>query len=66
MPPGDMRDREIEAHDRVNGQNERRGQAGEEQVSRLMLLPMRGRIAPAEREHAVKYFLPIFFSLGLL
>src|ERR1041385_7577213 len=60
MPAGHMRDREVEAYDCVNGKNERRRQTGQEHVGGLMLLPMRGGIPPAEREQAVKIFLPMF------
>ena len=40
--------REIEAHNRVNGEHQRRGQAGQKQVRGLITLPVASRTAPAQ------------------
>ena len=60
MPARDVRDSEVETHDGVNREHERRRQTGKEQISGLLLLPMRGGVAPAKREDAVEFFLPEF------
>ena len=51
--PGMMRDGEVEATRRCAPRDQRRRQAGEQQVRRLVALPVPRRAAPAEREHAV-------------
>ena len=53
MPAGHLRDREVEAHDRVHRDDERRREAGQDQVGRLVVGPVPGRAAPAHGEHAV-------------
>ena len=53
VPPGELRDGEVEADDGVDGDDERRGEAGEEQVGDLVPLPVPRGASPAEREHAV-------------
>ena len=53
MPARQHRDREVEAHDRVHREHQRRRDAGEQQVRGLVALPVLGRAAPAERQHAV-------------
>ena len=53
MPPGQLGDREVEADDGVDGHDERRREAGEEQVGHLVPLPVPRGASPAEREHAV-------------
>ena len=53
MPAGHDRDREVEADDRVHRDDQRRREAGEQQVRRLVAVPVLRRAAPAHREHAV-------------
>ena len=62
MPAGQLRDGKIETDDTVHRKDERRGESGEKQIGHLMSLPVRGGIAPAEREHAVKFLLPTLSS----
>ena len=45
--------REVEAHDRVDGKHERRCEAREQQIRRLIAMPVTRRAAPTQREHAV-------------
>ena len=51
--PGMMRHGEVEGHDRVHREHQRRRQAGEQQVADLVVAPVPARAAPAEREDAV-------------
>ena len=53
MPAGHDADGEVEADDRVHRDDQRRGQAGEQQVGRLVAVPVPRRAAPAHRQHAV-------------
>ena len=53
VPAGELRGREVERHDRVHGEHQRRREAGEDQVRLLVVLPVARRAAPAQREHAV-------------
>ena len=55
MPARDDADREVEAHDRVDREHQRRRHAGEQQVGVLVALPVPRRAAPAERQRAVDY-----------
>ena len=51
--PATMRDREIEAHHGVHGNDQRRRQPGQQQRRRLIPRPVHGRTAPAHRQHSV-------------
>ncbi len=53
VPAGHDADREVEADDRVHGEDERRRHAGQEQVGVLVPLPVPRGPAPSERERAV-------------
>ncbi len=48
MPAGDHRDREVEAHDGVHRDHQRRGEARQQQVGHLVVAPVPGRAAPAQ------------------
>ena len=51
VPAGELGGREVHRHDRVDGQHQRRREARQDQVRRLVVLPMAHRAAPAESEH---------------
>ena len=51
--PGTIDDGEVEADDRVHRDDQRRREAGEQQVRGLVAVPVPRRAAPAHREHAV-------------
>ena len=53
VPAGHDADREVEAHDGVDREHERRREPGEQQVRRLVVVPVRGRAAPAHGAEAV-------------
>src|SRR5947209_17069533 len=53
VPSGKNGDGEIEADDGVNGKDERGRDAGEQEVRRLIAMPMLGGTAPSESEDAV-------------
>ena len=53
VPSGDDADGEVEADDGVNREHQRRGQSGEQQVHGFVAMPVAGRSAPSEGEHAV-------------
>ena len=53
MPPRQLGDREVEADDGMNRDDERCGEAGEQQVGHLVPLPVPRGASPAEREHTV-------------
>ena len=53
VPARDDAGREVEGHDRVDRDDERRGQPGEEQRRHLVVVPVARRAAPAHGEHAV-------------
>src|ERR1700722_8188565 len=53
VPPGDLANREIEANHGVNGDDQRRREAGQEDRSGLVSGPMDGGAAPAEGKDAV-------------
>src|ERR1700677_2241505 len=53
VPARDNADREIEAHDRMNGEHQRRRESSEKQIGGLITMPVPGRITPAHREQSV-------------
>ena len=53
VPSGQLRDREVERHDRVHGKNERRRKAGQQEVRVLVAIPVLRGAAPSEGERAV-------------
>ena len=53
VPSRDDADREVEAHDRVDREDERRRESREEQIDVLVPLPVTRRSPPAERQEAV-------------
>ena len=53
VPAGDDRHREVETDHRVDGDDQRRGDAGEQQVGGVEPAPVTGRAAPADRQNAV-------------
>ena len=53
VPAGNDGDGEVEAHDGVHGEHQRRRQAREKQIRRLVAMPVPRRAAPAHRQHAV-------------
>ena len=54
VPAGDDADREVEGDHGVHREHQRRREAGEQQVGRLVVVPVPRRAAPAERAHAVE------------
>ena len=48
--PGRIADREVERHDRVHRDDQRRRQAGQEQVGRPVAMPVPRRAPPAHRQ----------------
>ena len=53
--PGTMPIGEVEADDGVHREHQRRRQAGQQQVRRLVAMPVPRRTAPAHRQHAVDH-----------
>ena len=53
VPAGHDADGEVEGHDRVHRDDQRRRQPGEQQVGRSIPVPVPGRAPPAHRQHAV-------------
>ncbi len=53
VPARDDADGEVEADDRVHRDHQRRREAGEQQVRRLVAMPVPRRAAPAHGQHAV-------------
>ena len=51
--PGSDRGREVERHDGVHREHQRRREAGQDQVGLLVVAPVAGRAAPAEASSAV-------------
>ena len=49
VPAGHLRGGEVERHDRVHRQHQRRREAGEEQIRPLVAVPVPARAGPAER-----------------
>ena len=50
VPAGDQRHREVEGHDGVDGHHQRRGEAGQQQVADLVVVP----VAPEPRQPRAK------------
>ena len=53
VPAGNDGHREVEAHDGVDRKHQRRRQARQQQIRRLVAVPVARRTAPAHRQHAV-------------
>ena len=53
VPPGQLRDREVEADDAVNREDERRRQTAEDEVADPVVSPVPRVAAPPEREDSV-------------
>ena len=53
VPTGNDGNREVEAHNGMHGEHQRRRQACQKQIGRLVAMPMPRRSSPAHREHAV-------------
>ncbi len=53
VPAGNNSYRKIEADDRMHRKHQRRCQPGQQQVSRLVAMPVTSGTAPAHRQHAV-------------
>ena len=51
--PGISPDGKVETDDAVDREHEGRGEAGQQERRHFVALPVNGRAAPAEREHAV-------------
>ena len=63
VPAGNDRHGKIQTDDRVDRQHQRRAQAGQQQIGRLVVLPVPGRTAPAQRQHAKKQPGPMVLGL---
>ena len=59
MPARNLGDGEVEADHRVDREHERRRQPREQQIDRLVALPVLRRAAPPEREHAENPLRPL-------
>ena len=55
VPAGDDRHREVEAHDRVHRDDQRRREPGQQQIRRLVAMPVMRRAAPSHRQRAVDH-----------
>ncbi len=58
MPAGQNRDREVERHDRVHRDDQRRRQPRQQQVGRPVAMPVPGRASPAHRQEPVDILRP--------
>ena len=54
VPAGDQRNGEVEGHDGVHREHQRRGDAGQDQVGHLIVAPVAVGAAPAHGEQAVE------------
>ena len=54
MPTGQLRHGEVERHDRVHRQYQRRGETSQKQVGLLVVAPVTVRAGPAKREQPVQ------------
>src|SRR5208282_2957236 len=59
MPSGNDGDRKVETYDRVHRENQRRGQAGQEQVRGLVAVPVSRGTAPSQGQPAINISLKI-------
>ena len=54
MPTGQLRHGEVERHDRVHRQHQRRGETGQKQIGFLVVTPVPVRAGPTKREQPVE------------
>ena len=56
VPSGNDGEGKVKTHDRVHGEDQRRREAGQQQGSRFVPLPMNRRAAPSHREQTINQF----------
>ena len=62
VPGRNNRRGEVEGHDAVHRENQRRGETGQQQIRHFVMAPVPVRAAPAKRENSVEKFLDLAWS----